>query len=331
MSGSAGARGYLLQAIITLLDALQRDSTWESLTLEPNSLSEKVDIAWFYPEGIVKVTQVKSSQNQINLKQVKQWAGDLEKSFQATSYELILIGPCSQSVIGVKKLGQVIIPTPQVLNANSLVEQAAHRLDLYIEQKRHPKVSASTRELLVNALVTKLESFSSTGTPISRQELDTLVRNWIRVTISGQPDGTNLKQGDITYRNWMDILVSYQLANTTNPLAAGFMRWLQEVQSAMKIINTGVQRFTQGGYITNAQIRQYYQDAKKLEDALENTPVPPISLQAHLAIRESARHYRRAVGKLREDNQHAFADELSIAKARTGEATKAIEEIAKKL
>ena len=59
MSGSAGIRGYLLQTLTCLLDALQNDNQWESLTLEPNIGSEKVDIAWYYTNSNeIKVTQV---------------------------------------------------------------------------------------------------------------------------------------------------------------------------------------------------------------------------------------------------------------------------------
>jgi hypothetical protein len=48
-SGSASVRGYLLQTIICLLDALQGDSGWKALTLEPHLESDKIDVIWHYP------------------------------------------------------------------------------------------------------------------------------------------------------------------------------------------------------------------------------------------------------------------------------------------
>jgi hypothetical protein len=45
MSGNAGIRGYLIQTIICVLDDLEKDNNWLSVTLEPMDESEKVDIS----------------------------------------------------------------------------------------------------------------------------------------------------------------------------------------------------------------------------------------------------------------------------------------------
>jgi hypothetical protein len=79
MGGQAGGRGYLVQALISVLDALANDHDWAALALEPDVSSDKVDILWEYP-GRRKVVQVKSSQNQISVPDVKGWAEELEKS-----------------------------------------------------------------------------------------------------------------------------------------------------------------------------------------------------------------------------------------------------------
>ena len=49
MGGNAGIRGYILQTIICVLDSLNADNSWISVTLEPFDESEKVDIRWKYP------------------------------------------------------------------------------------------------------------------------------------------------------------------------------------------------------------------------------------------------------------------------------------------
>jgi len=185
MSGRASVRGYLLQTIICLLDALQNDSKWEFLALEPHLESQKVDIVCYYRDPReVQVTQVKSSQNQINKAQAIQWAEELRSSIEATSYKLVLIGPCSQGVVTLCKVRDVQIPTPKSLDVTSLIEQAAHRLGNYLETKGIPTALTAARELLVNALVTKLETYSTAGTPISREEFDLLLSRWLPVPIT---------------------------------------------------------------------------------------------------------------------------------------------------
>jgi hypothetical protein len=188
-SGSASVRGYLLQTIICLLDALQGDSGWKALTLEPHLESDKIDVIWHYPisQG-AKATQVKSSQNQINKSQAVQWAEELSSSVEAASYELILIGPCSQGVVSLGEVGDVEIPPPKPLDVTGLIEQAAHRLDRYLDNKGMPRVTADGRELLVNALVTKLETYSTTGHAVSRNEFDQLLQRWISVATAELQD-----------------------------------------------------------------------------------------------------------------------------------------------
>lgn len=93
MGGNAGVRGNIVQTIICVLDALEADNKWTSVTLEPIDESEKVDIKWTYPDDIKKVTQVKSSENVIHHSSAKTWCEELEKdSPDASEYELVLIG-----------------------------------------------------------------------------------------------------------------------------------------------------------------------------------------------------------------------------------------------
>ena len=93
MGGREATRSILLQAIICLLGALQDDNAWESLAVEPDTEAEKVDVAWHYSNG-TKVTQVKSSRNQLSVPDARKWAEELQGSLEATGYELILCGPC---------------------------------------------------------------------------------------------------------------------------------------------------------------------------------------------------------------------------------------------
>ena len=75
--GQLAVRGFLVQTLIALLDALDEERTWTTVTLEPNIDSEKVDILWEFRDGR-KAVQVKSSHNPFNKSDVERWASDLE-------------------------------------------------------------------------------------------------------------------------------------------------------------------------------------------------------------------------------------------------------------
>jgi hypothetical protein len=178
MSGQAGGRGYLIQALVSVLDALTNDREWTSITLEPNLTSDKVDILWQYPARR-KVVQVKSSQNTISVPDVKSRAEELEASITADEYEIRLIGPVSQGVPTLGAHGKVRVPTPHPLNLDGLVHQAAHQLDRYLQTRRLGVQLPSMREMAVEALVTRLSVFATTGTAVEREAFDALLISWI--------------------------------------------------------------------------------------------------------------------------------------------------------
>jgi len=178
MGGQAGGRGYLVQALISVLDAMANDHDWAALALEPDVSSDKVDILWEYP-GRRKVVQVKSSQNQISVPDVKGWAEDLEKSITADEYEISLIGPVSQGVIDLGTHGRVRVPAPRNLDLDGLIHQAAHKLDHYLQARQLGIRSPSMREMVVNALVTQMSAFATRGAPVRREAFDGLLLSWI--------------------------------------------------------------------------------------------------------------------------------------------------------
>jgi hypothetical protein len=189
MSGQAGGRGYLVQALASVLDALTVDHNWTAITLEPDIGFDKVDILWKYPTSL-KVVQVKSSQNQIGLTAVKAWAEELERSITADEYELRLIGPVSEGVPGLKQHGRVTVPTPDTLNPDSLMHQAAHKLDRYLQARQLGAQSPSAREMIVDALATRLSTFATRGMAIEREVFDGILRTWLK----GIEDSSKLSQ-----------------------------------------------------------------------------------------------------------------------------------------
>lgn len=186
MSGQTGGRGYLVQAVVSVLDALADDHDWVSVAVDPNVAMDKVDILWQYPKRS-KVVQVKSSQNQINVPHVKTWATELENSIVADEYEIRLIGPVSDEVPKLGEHGKVKIPTPQFLDLHALRWQAAHQLHRYTGSKKLTSPSASILELMVDGLVTRFSTFAAKGKQFDRAEFDKLLLTWINEIVATSP------------------------------------------------------------------------------------------------------------------------------------------------
>ena len=197
MGGRETTRGILLQAVVCLLGALQSDENWSSLSLEPDlgsdSEADKIDIAWWYLDTI-KATQVKSSQHQLNMPQVKQWAEELKGSRKANDYELLLIGPCSEEISKGQILDGVNVPSPKPLDIQGLVEQVAHRLAVYLEQRNKPAGKATIREKVAYGLVGELEKLSITEQkPILRGDFEKLLDGWVVAALT-EADKPTLKR-----------------------------------------------------------------------------------------------------------------------------------------
>ncbi|HEX7756289.1 MAG TPA: hypothetical protein VF421_13140 [Niabella sp.] len=177
MGGASAIRGFLLQSIVSILDALDNDVKWTEIGLESDELSEKVDIVYKFPAGD-KIMQVKSSQNQITLPLVTQWSADLEQSYVAAEYELVLLGPTTQGVIENPTIGKVKIPTPKVLDILALIEQASHKLDKYLSSRGFLPVPPFIREEFISSLISRFSTYSTNGQKITRQDFDKLLQQW---------------------------------------------------------------------------------------------------------------------------------------------------------
>jgi hypothetical protein len=182
MGGREGMRGYLVQTLIAVLEALDGRDEWSRIGIEPDAASEKVDLFKESAAGTT-VAQIKSSENQIGKADAERWAAELEQNTQADRYHLILVGPCSQGVLELKQVGSVTIPPPQNLDLVGMIERAAHRLDHYLEGRNVGRVPAFARELLIHALITKLELYSTGGQLLDRSDLVLTLDNWILTSL----------------------------------------------------------------------------------------------------------------------------------------------------
>jgi len=180
MGGNAGIRGYIIQTIICLLDSLETDNQWISVTLEPLDESEKVDIRWRYSNDKVKFSQVKSSENVIRFSFAKKVCEELEShSPNASEYELLLIGNVDDKLLKAKEIGNVRIGEIKPLNTQVLIDQASTKIDKYYEGKNKPKISSQVRELIVKALTLEFGTSSIVGNEILRADFDAKLLQWI--------------------------------------------------------------------------------------------------------------------------------------------------------
>lgn len=180
MGGNAGIRGYLIQTIICVLDALEKDNEWTSVTLEPLDDSEKVDIKWKYPKDVVKVCQVKSSENVIRYSAAKKWCDELiSTTADATDHELIVVGHPDQKLLEAESIDKVKIIGFKSLDTDSLINEASNKIDAYYEKKGKSKISSKVREILVKSLTLHLGTSSIMGTEITREDFDQSLLEWI--------------------------------------------------------------------------------------------------------------------------------------------------------
>ena len=178
MGGSSAIKGFLLQTLICLLETLE-NKDWKFVVIEPNEESEKVDIVWFY-EDKKKAVQVKHSINQISKSQVENWVTELESNTDADEYELILLGPCTESVAKIEKIRNVQIPPPLNNNETAFLEQASFKLDKFLE-KENITLNASSKELIVKSLATDFLCNSIKSKKLEKNEFLKSILNYVKI------------------------------------------------------------------------------------------------------------------------------------------------------
>jgi len=202
MNGQSGGRGYLLQAMVAVLDALKRED-WTLVEIEPNDADERVDIRWSTGDGVVRVTQVKSSENAIQRADVIRWLSALISGTpDAQAYELILLGGHSQGVVDLAKASRgivtrasekakenlptllasrfdkITIPAVQPLNLELLNDVASERLERFLQSRQLDIPGQELRRLIIARLVTTLFEHATNGIPISRYSLEERIKDW---------------------------------------------------------------------------------------------------------------------------------------------------------
>jgi hypothetical protein len=188
MGGREAIRGFAVQTIICLLDSLSSDDKWIAVTLEPDSVNDKVDIRWEFANGSTCAQQVKSSINQISKGQVERWCSELKKSGIASKYQLILAGPIAASVLKDSPFDGVHVPTPTSVDTLALLDQAITKVDRYLTAKSIDPLPLALRESLIHELIARMTQAAIQGKRMVRDEFD----GWVLSTITASyPEAVN--------------------------------------------------------------------------------------------------------------------------------------------
>lgn len=182
MGGREAIRGFSVQTLVCLLDSLQpSNDDWTSVTIEPDSDNDKVDILWEFSDGARRFQQIKSSKNQIGRADVVAWCSELKASGEADSYQLMLAGPIAAAVLQDAPFDGVEVPVPASLDTLALIDQAITKVDRYLAGKAIAPLSLPIRESLVYIVAARLLDGSVRGQKLMREEFDGWLLYWIAV------------------------------------------------------------------------------------------------------------------------------------------------------
>lgn len=167
MSGQYAIKGYLIQSLVALLDSFESD--WETVRVEPNNESEKVDISWIYKDGKKKVIQVKSSINLMTLSSVKKWVKELEEGcLDANEYELTLVGRVADKIYNLKdhKIDNVVINNKDI-SLDEFETLIISKINSFFEKKGKNAISPQLGKLFSKALNQQILQNSIIGKSVS--------------------------------------------------------------------------------------------------------------------------------------------------------------------
>lgn len=198
MGGREGSRGYLIQAIVAILDSLNGD--WSSVNIEPDTPNEKVDIIWRNENDEVTVaSQVKTSQSNFGKTAVLSWLDKLiHDQPDAKIFKLTLVGPASErhtKFFRAFKSADVKDFPHELKHLHTYKEQTSIELmTLNLDMMSGSMISKvlsflnmkgintdySTAELITEGLIVKFLVFSTHGDFISKQEFEGKLLGWIQ-------------------------------------------------------------------------------------------------------------------------------------------------------
>lgn len=182
--GAVATRGLLVQALVAILDVAHSEPAFEEIIIEPLIGNDQFDFVWRNARGSHAV-QVKSTTNLFTKSQVTRWARQLAAARTDEHCRLVLVGHIHPALVGVDVVEHVEVEVKH-LNLGDLVEQAAHRLTVFMEREEIPPGSTRQVELLIDVLTSRLQHHAAISGTMSRSAFVELLREWISNTNSAR-------------------------------------------------------------------------------------------------------------------------------------------------
>lgn len=177
--GAVAIRGFLVQALIALLDVASREPSFSEIMLEPKVGDDQFDFLWKNANG-AHATQVKSTENVFSKADVEAWAKKLEKAHTDEICTLMLVGNIHPTLAKLKVIGSVSLKQ-KPLDLDGLLAEAGQRLAEFMEREGLPGGKATERGMIVHAIASKLLHLSTDATVLTRGAFVTLLSQWVRL------------------------------------------------------------------------------------------------------------------------------------------------------
>lgn len=181
--GRAAVRGFVVQALIALLDSLQ-DEDWDHVGVEPAGTDEVVDLRWRRAGTTLRVVQVKSAQRPAKVAQIRDAARRLA-GVDAVRREIVVCGrapAAATSIAAGMGVGLRVEPG----DVGILLDAAAFRLNTFAERAGVARRPASGRSSVLEVVGTLLAR-SIEGLEWTRSEFEQLLLSATCAPYADQP------------------------------------------------------------------------------------------------------------------------------------------------
>lgn len=224
MGGKEGALGYLVQAMVCVINSLL-ENNWEFVQIEPDTSNDKVDIAWYFEDKNPEMVQVKSSKNNFTLPDIRRWIQKtIEDAPDASEYRLILIGTCNDTTK--KALNRIHESNVQEddLDDNKLLktnlDKIKIQLENYDQEALESKIyrylgrflsdkgknpTAIALDMMSRALGYTFMAFSTQGKKDSREDFEARLMGWVNFHLH-ESEGKN---SDLQLAFYLSKVVSF--------------------------------------------------------------------------------------------------------------------------
>jgi hypothetical protein len=265
MSGRESIRGYLVQTLIALFEAMS-DEQWVSIRLEPSGNEEKADLIFYLGNERKRAIQVKSTAKSFQKSEIIKYAEELEKNLEADEYRLILVGNLGSQVTlsEIRQIGKVTVPEPVPQIPRILVAAAAHHLEDWLIKHGYSAIPALARELLIRTLTNSLEEISTGSEPQTRNEFMAKLEKWV---LSAYPGAMTSVAREVAIQLQSTIGASQQ---TLKQEACWEALELVDEYFSHKLLPTSVINSSNNGFEFASRFRRCY---SKLVVACENIQV----------------------------------------------------------